>query len=140
MPNTKSTFAEWLTFWIKCQNHSQTATARQLGVSQATISNWLAGAIPDGFQLQKVAEATQTNPIELFQLCGYLPREAEPLLGHAENMLFQHFLSMKPYFDQLDAESVQALVTVLDTLIPVLLKKSRNRKGGEIDSILKKLG
>ena len=53
---------------------TQEALAGMIGVSHVAISKWQRSLnLPEPRQLRNLADVAGLNPIELFQLCGYLP-------------------------------------------------------------------
>jgi transcriptional regulator with XRE-family HTH domain len=67
-------FATWLNDFMDQGDLTQEALAQKLGISHVAISKWQRSLnLPEPRQLRNLAEVAGQNPIELFQLCGYLP-------------------------------------------------------------------
>ena len=67
-------FAIWLNDFMEQRDLTQEALAGMIGVSHVAISKWQRSLnLPEPKQLRNLAEVAGLNPIELFQLCGYLP-------------------------------------------------------------------
>jgi transcriptional regulator with XRE-family HTH domain len=67
-------FAIWLNDFMDQRDLTQEALAQKLGISHVAISKWQRSLnLPEPRQLRNLAEVAGLNPIDLFQLCGYLP-------------------------------------------------------------------
>lgn len=72
-------FDEWLKEQLRARDWTYQALGRLVGVAHTTIGQWAKGNNkPDPSQLRELARVTDTNPIWLFRLVGYLPEE-EPV-------------------------------------------------------------
>ena len=67
-------FAIWLNDFMEQQELTQEALAEKIGVSHVAISKWLRSLnSPDPRPLRRLSKVANINPVELFQICGYLP-------------------------------------------------------------------
>ena len=74
MVHMMNNFAIWLNDFMEQKDLTQEALAGLIGVSHVAISKWQRSLnLPEPRQLRNLAEVAGLNPIELFQLCGYLP-------------------------------------------------------------------
>ena len=74
MGHMTNNFAIWLNDFMEQRDITQEALAGMIGVSHVAISKWQRSLnLPEPRQLRNLADVAGLNPIELFQLCGYLP-------------------------------------------------------------------
>ena len=67
-------FALWLIDFMAEREVTQETLGKLIGVSHVAVSKWQRSLnLPEPKQLRHLAEAAGLNPVELLQLCGYLP-------------------------------------------------------------------
>jgi len=104
-------FANWLNEKMKERGWNQTETAQKAKLSRTTISDFLAGTAPIGFEAcNKLAKAFNVYPPEVFRIAGLIPAIPEKD-AKTETLVFR--------FSQLNNEDQQ---TILD-LAKFLLRK-----------------
>ena len=76
-----NSFALWLIDFMEERELTQESLGQVIGVSHVAVSKWQRGLnMPEPKQLRHLAKAAGVNPVELLQLCGYLPfKLAKPL-------------------------------------------------------------
>ena len=70
-------FNDWLLSLMKENDWSQADLARKTNLTRATISNYIAGRIPDEVALRKIARALKLPPDLVFEKAGLLPPQTE---------------------------------------------------------------
>lgn len=120
-------FRDWLREQMRIRDWKQAGVAKDVGVSQSAVSQWLSGEDnPRPGALGKLAEITSTNPVWLFELVGYFPTgttEPRPLRP-LESAIARELQDL----DEM------ALSMLYDQIRHVFGPRFRKRKGGEVDS------
>ena len=105
-------FNEWLLEQLKANNWSQADLARATGLSNAAISRYFGGRIPDKEELRRIAHALKLPPEFVFEKAGLLPTKPK----ENEKIIQMRHLLADPVLTDEDREEILELIKTNEEL------------------------
>lgn len=113
-------FNEWLLEQLKANNWSQADLARATGLSNAAISRYFGGRIPDKEELRRIAHALKLPPEFVFEKAGLLPTKPK----ENEKIIQMRHLLADPVLTDEDREEILELIK---TKIRIIEERGKSR-------------